>query len=138
MLVGWNGSRSSGLPFLRLHRGSPRLGRIEAYEVGQDSAERVVELVTLLAVASKVLAELIERLQKARAAQISALAKTAVEQIVSCCADAASLDYLPSESVEALHADLVRLGRILQAEIAGIIKLRWEQLESGGASQTRH
>jgi hypothetical protein len=109
--------------------------------VGQDNPERVVELVTLLAVASKVLPELIERLQTARVDQISALAsdaKTAVEQIITCCADTASLDYLPSESVEALHADLVRLGQVLQAEIAGIIKLRWEQLESGGGSQTRH
>jgi hypothetical protein len=109
--------------------------------VDQDSAERGVELVTVLAVASRVLTELIERLQTARADQISALAegaKTAAERIVGCCADTASLDHLPSESADTIRTDLSRLGEFLQAEIAGIIKLRWAQLESGGSSQTRH
>lgn len=65
-------------------------------------------------VASKLLAELIERLQTARADQNAALAndtKTAVEWIVTCCADTASIDHLPSESgAEAMHADLIRMG----------------------------
>jgi hypothetical protein len=110
-------------------------------KVGQDGAERVVELLTRLAVASEVLTGLIEQLRTARADQISALAndaKTAVERIVGCCADTASLDHLPSESADTMRADLVRLGETLQAEIAGIFKLRLAQLESGGSSRTHH
>jgi hypothetical protein len=76
-------------------------------KVGQDGAERVVDLVALLAVASEVLTRLIEQLRTARADQISALAndaKTAVERIVGCYADTASLDHLPTESAETTRA----------------------------------
>jgi hypothetical protein len=118
-----------------------RLGRTKTMKVDQDGAERVVELVTLLAVASEVVTGLIQQLRTATADQIAALAndaKTSVERIVSCCANTASLDHLPSESAQTMRGDIVRLGEALQAEIAGIIKLRWAQLESGGSSQTRH
>jgi hypothetical protein len=40
--------------------------------------------------------------------------------------------------VAMLRAELVRLGEALEAQIAGIVHIRWAQLTGGTASATRH
>jgi hypothetical protein len=107
----------------------------------ESGAERMFESVTLLAVAGKVLAGLVGRLASATADEIPALtaaAKTALERLVKCCADTASVEHLPPEIADKVRAELIGLRDALQAHVAGVLELRLAQLTEVGSSGTRH
>jgi hypothetical protein len=66
-------------------------------------------------------------------------AKEAVRGILrSSCLVSDSTEHLPPEEAEILRTELAELGEALQAQIAGIIEVRWAQLTGGSASATRH
>jgi hypothetical protein len=69
---------------------------------------------------------------------LAADAKTTMGRIVKCCMDTAALEHLPPEDAATVRDELVSLGLTLEAQLAGIIKLRWALLAGGGASLTRH
>ena len=106
-----------------------------------DDDERMVELVTMLAVAGQVLAALAVELASATANEVPELAadaKVLMERIVACCVETSPLEHLTQEHAATLRAELLKLGEALEAQIAGIIDIRWTQLTGGGSSSTRH
>jgi phage host-nuclease inhibitor protein Gam len=103
--------------------------------------ERMAEMVTMLTAASEVLAALTVRLSTASADEMPALAaeaKATMERIVKGCTDIAALGHLAPEDAATARDELVSLGRTLEAQLAGIVDLRWAQLASGGWSFTQH
>jgi hypothetical protein len=101
----------------------------------------MAEMITMLAVVGEVLAALAVSMTSATADEVPALAteaKTLVARMVACCLDTAPLEHLAQEEAETLRAELVRLGEVLQLEIASIIDLRWAQLSGGRGSWTQH
>jgi hypothetical protein len=107
----------------------------------ESDVERMFESVTLLAVAGEILAGLVGRLASATADEIPALAadaKTAMEQLVKCCADTASVEHLPPEIADRVRAELIGLRDALKAHVAGVLELRLAQLTGVGSSGTRH
>jgi hypothetical protein len=108
-------------------------------EEGGDA--RMVELVTMLAVAGEALADLVKRLASAAADEMPALeaeAKAQIKRMVACCTNTAPIADLPPGAGEQVLAELVSLGETLQAHIGGIMKLRRAQLGGPVASLTRH
>jgi hypothetical protein len=110
---------------------------------GHDGPERMVELVTMLAVASKLMAGLVIRIGSATCDEMPALAAEAnasVEEIVQGCAGTAPLDHLIPGNASAIRTDLIDLGDALQAHIDCLFALRRAQLmiEGSEASSTMH
>jgi hypothetical protein len=106
----------------------------------ESGVERTFESITLLVVAGEILAGLVGRLASATADEIPALtanAKTAMERLVKCCADTASVEHLPPEIAEKVRAELIGLRDALQAHVAGVLELRLAQL-TGVGSSARH
>jgi hypothetical protein len=92
--------------------------------------DEVYELLTALTV----------KLGSARLAEMPSLIAEAKEaaRLVVRCSLVSDPGQLPPEEVAMLRAELVRLGEALEAEIAGIIDIRWTQFAGGTASSTRH
>jgi hypothetical protein len=63
-------------------------------------------------------------------------AKKAVRLVVRLASD--QISDLPPEEVAMLRAELVKLAEALEAQIAGVVGIRWTQLAGGTASATRH
>jgi hypothetical protein len=106
-----------------------------------DGDERMVQVVTMLAVAGEVLADLVKRFASATTDVMPALEADAIAEIkrmVACCTDTAPLEHIAPEDAAALRAELVILGQTLVAEISGIVELRWVQLGEPVATRTRH
>jgi hypothetical protein len=106
-----------------------------------EGSERMVEIVTVLAVVGEALAVLVARLASATATEIPAICKEAenlARRVVDCCIDTAPSDHLPPEEAAALRVELVQLAATLQAQITGIIDLRLAQIMGGVASRTSH
>jgi hypothetical protein len=109
--------------------------------MASDGPERMIEIVTTLAVVGEVLAALIVKLASATADEIPALcdeAEILAQRVVECCADTAPVDPLQPEEVTELRANLHELAEALQAQIAEIADLCWAQITGGVASRTRH
>jgi hypothetical protein len=109
--------------------------------MASDGPERMVEIVTALAVVGEVLAALIVKLASATADEMPALcdeAKILAQRVTECCADTAPVDPLQPEDVTELRANLHELAEALQAQIADIGDLCWAQITGGVASRTRH
>jgi hypothetical protein len=80
----------------------------------------MVEMVTMLAVASKLLAALVIRIGSATGAEMPGLAAEAnasVEGIVRCRADTTPLERLTPEDAATIRADLISLGDALRDKI---------------------
>jgi hypothetical protein len=106
-----------------------------------DGPERMVEIVTALAVVGEVLAGLIVKLASATADEIPALcdeAEILAQRVIECCADTEPVDHLPPEGVLNLHRELVQLAEALKDQIARIVDLRLAQFTGGATSRTRH
>jgi hypothetical protein len=65
-------------------------------------------------------------------------AKEAVRSILRSCLASDPIEHLRPEEAAILRAELAELGEALQAQIAGIIEVRWTQLTGGSVSSTRH
>jgi hypothetical protein len=94
-----------------------------------------------LAEVGELLAVLTVRLGSANIEEIPRLiddAKEAARFVLRCCLASDSVGELPQEEAAVLRAELTRLGDALEAQLAGIIDLRWAQLIGGSASLTRH
>jgi hypothetical protein len=106
-----------------------------------DGPERMVEIVTALAVVGEVLADLLVKLASATPAEIPALcddAENLARRVVDCCIDTAPSDHLAPEEAAALRVELAQLVETLQAQIAGSVDLRMAEIMGGVASRTRH
>jgi hypothetical protein len=93
--------------------------------------DEVCELLTALTV----------KLGSARLAEMPSLiaeAKEAARLVVRCSLASDPAGHLPPKEVAMLRAELVKLGDALEAQIAGIIDIRWTQLAGGTMSATRH
>ena len=91
--------------------------------------------------AGEVLALLAVQLASARADEMPALAadaKTTMGRIVKCCMDTRVTRTPPARGRGHVRDELVSLGRALEAQLAGIIELRWAQLAGSRPSRTRH
>jgi hypothetical protein len=109
--------------------------------MASEGSERMVEIVTALAVVGEVLAGLLVKLASATPAEIPALcndAENLARRVVDCCIDTAPSDHLPPEEAAALQVELVQLAESLPAQITGIIDLRLAEITGGVASRTRH
>jgi hypothetical protein len=107
----------------------------------QNGSERMAEITTTLSVVGQSLADLAVRLASATADEIPTLADDArisVRRITACCMDTGPLEHFTPDDAAAFRAGLIQLADILQAQIVGIIDLRWAQLTSGGGSRSRH
>jgi hypothetical protein len=99
----------------------------------------MVKIEPVLAEVCELLADLTVKLGSARLAEMPSLiaeAQEAARLVVSC--SLASDPAGPPDEVVMLRAELVRLGEALEAQIAGIINIRWKQLGRGVVSATRH
>jgi hypothetical protein len=109
--------------------------------IARDAKERIP---TMLAMASKALADLVAKVRTATADEMPALAMEAtisIDRIVRCCIDPTFAQRLgPTSSTEEMLADLISLGEALQTEIARLFALRFAQLARApdAISQTRH
>jgi hypothetical protein len=66
-------------------------------------------------------------------------AKDAARTILRGCLASGLASHLSPEEVATLRAELAKLGNAaLEAQLAGIIDIRWLQLMGGGASSTPH
>lgn len=95
----------------------------------------------VLAEVGELLADLTVKLRSATPADMPGLieeAEDATRTILTCCLASEPVDHLPPGEVAALRAELVRLGEALEAQITGIIEIRWAQLGRGSASTTLH
>ena len=110
--------------------------------MASDGPERMVEIVTALAIVGEVLAALIVKLASATADEIPALcdeAEILAQRVTECCADTAPVDPLQPEEVTELRTNLHELAEALQAQIADIADLCWAHITGGViASRTRH
>jgi hypothetical protein len=106
----------------------------------QNGSERMAEITTTLSVVGQSLAELAVRLASATADEIPTLADDAriSVRITACCTDTGPLEHFTPDDAAAFRAGLIQLAEILQAQIVGIIDLRWGQLTAGGGSRSRH
>jgi hypothetical protein len=87
----------------------------------------------------ELLTELNVKLGSARFTEMPSLvaeAKEAVRLVVRLASD--QISDLPPEEVAMLRAELVKLAEALEAQIAGVVGIRWTQLADGTASATRH
>jgi hypothetical protein len=106
-----------------------------------DGPERMVEIVTALAVVGEVLAGLLVKLASATPAEIPALcdeAENLAQRVTECCADTAPVDHLSPEEVLDLRSQLVQIGGGLEDQIARIVDLRLAQFTGGASSRSRH
>src|SRR5271168_4715470 len=98
----------------------------------QNGPEGSVEMATMLAMASKALADLVAKVRTATADEMPALAMEAtisIDRIVRCCIEPTFAQRLgPTSSMEEMVADLISLGEALQTEIARLFALRFAQL----------
>jgi hypothetical protein len=101
----------------------------------------VVKIEPVLAEVCELLTDLTVKLGHARLAEMPSLiteAKEAARLIVRCSLASDPAGHLPPDEVAILRSELVRLGEALEAQIAGIINIRWKQLGGGTVSATRH
>jgi hypothetical protein len=99
----------------------------------------MVKIEPVLAEVCQLLIGLTTKLGSARLAEMPALivdAKEAVRLVVRLASDQTS--HLPPEEVAMLRAELVKIADALEAQIAGVVGIRWTQLAGGTASATRH
>jgi hypothetical protein len=99
----------------------------------------------VLAEVGELLAALTAKLRSATVEEMPALideAKDATRTILRCCLVADPSEHLRPDEAAALRAELVKLGEALEAQVAGIINVRWAQLTTGATgaivTSTRH
>jgi hypothetical protein len=96
---------------------------------------------SVLAEVGELLAVLTAKLESATVDEMPALfdeARDAARTILRCCLASDPTEHLPPEEVAALRAELVKLGRSLEAQIVDIVDIRWTQLGGPEPSRTRH
>jgi hypothetical protein len=101
----------------------------------------MMKIEPVLAEVCELLTALTVKLGSARLAEMPSLmaeAKEATRLVVRCSLASNPACHLPPEELAMLRAELVKLGEALEAEIAGIIHIRWKQLAGDRASATRH
>jgi hypothetical protein len=101
----------------------------------------MVKIEPILAEVCELLTALTAKLGSARLVEMPSLiaeAKDAVRLIVRCSLASNPAGHLPPAEVAMLRAELVKLGEALEAEIAGVIDIRWMQLGGPKPSRTRH
>jgi hypothetical protein len=99
----------------------------------------MVKIEPVLAEVCQLLIGLTTKLGSARLAEMPPLivdAKEAVRLVVRLASSQTS--HLPPEEVAMLRAELVQIADALEAQIAGVVGIRWTQLTGGTASATLH
>ena len=101
----------------------------------------MVKIGSVLAEVGELLTVLAVKIESAGLAEMPSLVdevKEAARTILRCCLASEPVGHLSPEEAAMLRAELVKLGEALQAQIAGIIDIRWTQLSGSTASATRH
>jgi hypothetical protein len=99
----------------------------------------MVKIEPVLAQVCQLLIGLTTKLGSARLAEMPPLivdANEAVRLVVRLASSQTS--HLPPEEVAMLRAELVQIADALEAQIAGVVGIRWTQLTGGTASATLH
>jgi hypothetical protein len=90
---------------------------------------------------AELLAVLSIKLESATVEEMTALiddAREAVRDLLSSCLASESSKHPTPEEGAVRRAELAELGEALQAQIVGIVEVRWAQLTGRSASSTRH
>jgi hypothetical protein len=101
----------------------------------------MARIAATLAEIAELLAVLSIKLEAATVEEMPALiddSKEAVRNILRSCLASESTNHLTAEEVAVLRVELTELTEALQAQIDGIVEVRWAQLTGGSASSTRH
>jgi hypothetical protein len=99
----------------------------------------IVKIEPMLTEVCQLLIGLTIKLGSASLAEMPALivdAKEAVRLVVRLASDQTS--HLPPEEVAMLRAELVKIADALEAQIAGVVGIRWTELGASPQSQTKH
>jgi hypothetical protein len=101
----------------------------------------MVKIEPMLVEVCELLTALTVKLGSARFAEMPSLiaeAKEATRLVVRCSLASEPAGHLPPKEVAMLRAELVKIADALEAQIAGVVGIRWTQLTGGTASATRH
>jgi hypothetical protein len=101
----------------------------------------MVKIGPVLTEVGELLAILTVKLESATVEEMPALideARDAARRVLGCCLAPDPTEHLQPVELAVLRAELVKLGNSLEAQIAGILDLRWAQLGATPQSQTKH
>jgi hypothetical protein len=107
----------------------------------QKRSVAMAKIESILAEVGELLAVLAVKLESASIEEMPAMiddAKQTTRLVITRCLASDVVSELPPKEAEMLRVELTKLGEALEAQIAGIVEVRLEQLTGGSASLTRH